>query len=265
LRGTDVSGAALWHTSLDFADLSGADLSSAKVIAANLRGTDVSGAALWHTSLDFADLSGADLSSANLTGASLNSTHLIEARLINADLNRANLMNADLTSADLNGGLLFDTIFGKVDLTETNGLDKCNHRGPSTIDFRTLSQSKNLPISFLRGCGLPENLIDYLPLLRGEAIQFYSCFISYSAKDQSFAERLHADLQSKGVRCWFAPHDLPVGAKIWDAIDEAIRLREKLLLILSKASIASEWVEDEVTRLMPKSDQEKRSCYSRSV
>lgn len=55
-----------------------------------------------------------------------------------------------------------------------------------------------------------------------------------------------ADLQNKGVRCWFAPHDLPIGAKIWDAIDEAIRVRDKLLLILSKASIASEWVEDEV-------------------
>ena len=63
-----------------------------------------------------------------------------------------------------------------------------------------------------------------------------------------FAERLHADLQDKGVRCWFAPHDLPIGAKTWDAIDAAIRLRDKLLLILSKASIASEWVEDEVNK-----------------
>jgi len=35
-------------------------------------------------------------------------------------------------------------------------------------------------------------------------------FISYSSKDQAFAERLHADLQNKGVRCWFAPHDLPI-------------------------------------------------------
>jgi len=55
-------------------------------------------------------------------------------------------------------------------------------------------------------------------------------------------------LQNKGVRCWFAPHDLPIGAKTWDAIDEAIRLRDKLLLILSKASIASEWAEDEVNK-----------------
>jgi hypothetical protein len=84
--------------------------------------------------------------------------------------------------------------------------------------------------------------------LLGEAIQFYSCFISYSSKDQMFADRLHADLQNAGVRCWFAPHDLPIGAKTWDAIDEAIRLRDKLLVILSEASISSDWVEDEVNK-----------------
>ena len=95
---------------------------------------------------------------------------------------------------------------------------------------------------------MPDNIIDYLPSLRDNPIQFYSCFISYSARDQVFAERLHADLQNKGVRCWFAPHDLSIGAKTWDAIDEAIRLREKLLVILSEASIASDWVEDEVTK-----------------
>jgi TIR domain len=68
----------------------------------------------------------------------------------------------------------------------------------------------------------------------------YSCFMSYSSKDHDFAERLQADLQNKGVRCWFAPHDLPIGAKTWDAIDEAIKLRDKLLLILSENSIVSD-------------------------
>ncbi len=77
--------------------------------------------------------------------------------------------------------------------------------------------------------------------------QMYSRFISYSAKDDDFAQRLHADLQNKDVRCWFAPHDLPIGAKTLDAIDQAIRTRDKLLLILSEHSITSEWVEDEVT------------------
>jgi hypothetical protein len=82
------------------------------------------------------------------------------------------------------------------------------HLGPSTIDHRTLLKSGRLPLAFLRGCGLPDTLIDYLPSLLSEAIEFYSCFISYSTKDREFAERLHADLQNKGVRCWFAPHDI---------------------------------------------------------
>jgi hypothetical protein len=115
--------------------------------------------------------------------------------------------------------------------------------GPSIVDFQTLKNSGPLPIAFLRGVGLPDNLIEYLPSLLNEAIQHYSCFISYSSKDQTFAERLHADLQNKGVRCWFAPHDMSIGAKIIDAIDEAIRLRDKVLLILSEGAVASDWVE----------------------
>jgi hypothetical protein len=76
--------------------------------------------------------------------------------------------------------------------------------------------------------------------------QFHSAFISYSSKDQVFAEQLHDALQSKGVRCWYAPHDLPIGARIRPAIDESIRLHDKLLLVLSEASVASQWVEQEV-------------------
>ena len=100
-------------------------------------------------------------------------------------------------------------------------------------------------------------LLNTCPLCCGDAIQYYSCFISYSAKDQMFADRLHADLQNKGVRCWFAPHDMPIGAKIWDAIDAAIRVRDKLLLILSKGSIASDWVEDEVSKAFAEERERK--------
>ena len=36
------------------------------------------------------------------------------------------------------------------------------------------------------------------------------------------------DLQAKGVRCWFAPEDMKIGAKMLDTIDQAIRLRDIL-------------------------------------
>jgi TIR domain/Pentapeptide repeats (8 copies) len=190
----------------------------------------------------------ANLGRADLSGADLGGANLKEEDLSEANLSRANLKRADLSRAVVIKAEFHETALTDLDLSEAVGLDTCKHSGPSGIDFRTLYRSDNLPIPFLRGCGLPDNLIEYLPSLYGHAIQFYSCFISYSSRDQLFADRLHADLQDKGVRCWFAPHDLPIGAKTWDAIDEAIRLRDKLLLIVSKASIASEWVEDEVNK-----------------
>ncbi len=72
------------------------------------------------------------------------------------------------------------------------------------------------------------------------------CFIS--TKDQAFANRVYADLQNKEVRCWFAPHDFQGGRKHHEQIDEAIRLHDKLLLILSPHSMESEWVKTEIAK-----------------
>jgi len=163
-------------------------------------------------------------------------------------LNSTVLQYADLSRANLTHATLGETVFASVDLTSVIGLETCHHLRPSIIDVQTLQQSGSLPLPFLRGIGLPEPLIDYLPSLFNQAIRYYSCFISYSTKDQEFAERLHADLQNKGIRCWYAPHDMPIGGKILDEIDAAMRMRDKVLLILSEHSIKSEWVEDEVTK-----------------
>lgn len=76
--------------------------------------------------------------------------------------------------------------------------------------------------------------------------RYYSCFISYSSKDEAFAERLHGDLEARGVECWFAPEDMRIGDKIRQRIDDEILQHAKLLLILSANSVASDWVESEV-------------------
>jgi hypothetical protein len=86
--------------------------------------------------------------------------------------------------------------------------------------------------------------------LTGATFEFYSCLISYSTRDQEFADRLSVDLQAKGVRCWFAPEDMKPGDRLRIRIDESIRLHEKLLLVLSATSVASTWVEQEVERAM---------------
>jgi hypothetical protein len=65
---------------------------------------------------------------------------------------------------------------------------------------RQLQRSKTrLPDVFLRGVGLPDALIDYLPSLLRSAIEFYSCFISYSHDDKAFARRPHDQLQGQGI------------------------------------------------------------------
>jgi hypothetical protein len=76
--------------------------------------------------------------------------------------------------------------------------------------------------------------------------EYHSCVLSYATEDQVFAEKLHADLQSKGVSCWFAPHDLKIGDKLRTQIYEAIQGKDKLLLILSEHAVKSDWVEREV-------------------
>jgi hypothetical protein len=131
-------------------------------------------------------------------------------------------------------------------MIRAKGLDRCLHEGPSIIDHRTLQRSGQLPLTFLRGCGLPDNLIDYLPSLLNQPIQFYSCFISYSSTNDEFAHRLYADLQNEGIRCWFAPEDMKIGDRTRTRVDEVIRVHEKLLLVLSDSSINSDWVEKEV-------------------
>ena len=213
-------------------DFSGADLS----------GIGLSRGDLYRATLRHANLRRADFSGANLSGANLS----------DADLRRADLSSTDLDGATLSGAILSETAFANVDLSHTKGLTDCRHAGPSTIDPRTLSRSGQLPTAFLRGIGLSDTFIDYIPSLFNQPLQFYSCFISYSHKDEAFAKRLHADLQDKGVRCWYAPEDLPIGERIRVGIDQAIRKHDKLLLILSEHSVNSQWVESEVESALEK-------------
>jgi TIR domain/Pentapeptide repeats (8 copies) len=214
--------------------------------------------------LSRADLAGAnlrnvDLRGANLIRADLSESDLNEANLAEADLSGANLTKAAMRSINLTAAALNDTVLADLDLSSAVGLASCRHSGASTIDHRTLNRSGPLPLVFLRGVGLPDTLIEYLPSILGVSTQFYSCFISYSAQDEEFARRIHADLQDVGVRCWFAPVDLPIGATTYEATDTAVRLHDKVLLILSEASIQSDWVADEVTKALAEERQRRTS------
>jgi hypothetical protein len=250
------------------------DLTGARFGDARLRDADFRGADLFGVDLNAADLRDADLTHANLRGANLHSAYLNAAILNEVDLVQAslretnlrdvhltwaNLTGADLSLADLTGALVGWTTFGNNDLGDVKGLQTVHHIGPSTIGIDTIYRSQGkIPLAFLRGAGVPENFIEYMGSLTGKALEFYSCFISYSTKDQEFADRLHADLQNKGVRCWVAPHDIQAGKKIHEQIDEAIRRYERLLLILSPDSMNSEWVKTEIRKARKRERTEKK-------
>jgi hypothetical protein len=252
LRKTKLALANLVRVDLRGADLRGADLSMADLRRGNVRGANLGDASLRRTNLRGANLQGAhlseaDLSGADLYGANVRQANLRTANLGDADLRRANLGGADLYQVDLSGSGVNGTIFADVDLSFAKGLETVKHHGPSTIGIDTIYKSRGrIPEAFLRGCGVPDEFIAYISSMVGRPIEFYSCFISYSSRDQEFAERLHADLQAKGVRCWFAPEDLKIGDKFQDRIEESIRYHDKLLLVLSENSIQSPWVEREV-------------------
>ncbi|HEV7906046.1 MAG TPA: toll/interleukin-1 receptor domain-containing protein [Pyrinomonadaceae bacterium] len=231
LRRVNFSGA-----NLSQADLSGSDLTEASLVSGNFR----------HASLSNANLTKANLSSADFKHADLNGANLFEARLT-----LTNLTNADLNSADFSGSKLGATIFGKNNLSEVKGLASVKHEAPSIIGIDTLYLSGGkIPEVFLRGCGVPDEFIAYLPALIGarQAIQFYSCFISYSSKDEEFCRRLHARMRAEHLRVWFAPEDMKGGEKLGEQIDRAIQMHDRLLIVLSEESLRSKWVMTEIRR-----------------
>ena len=210
-----------------------ANLSGSVLASARLTGADLSGA-----QLDLADLSQADARGSYFLYATAR-----QAMFRGTNLNGANLTGLDLQSADLSSAVLLETIFVDCGLSGTLGLDLCDHAGPCIIDYRTYLQSPGLPLAFLRGCGLPDELIESYSKLRRTPL---SCFLSYSSEDNAFVRRLYSGLQAGGVRCWFAPEDLPIGVKIRPAIDREIIGRDRFVIVLSANSIDSPWVEKEV-------------------
>jgi uncharacterized protein YjbI with pentapeptide repeats len=251
LKGSNLSGAHLVGASLRNANLSNAiltntNLRNADLQYANFTSSRLNGADLRDSKLYGVDFNGANLQSANLSRADSSKVNFTYANLSGAKLYRVNLTGSNLMNAILNQVRLYETAFINTNLIKAQGLDDCVHRGPSCIDHRTFSQSNDLPLVFLRGCGLPDHIIDNIIIAKSSPIQYYTCFISYSTKDQEFADRLYTDLQNEDIRCWFAPHHIQAGKKIHEQIDHAIGRYDRLLLILSENSMKSEWVKTEI-------------------
>lgn len=205
---------------------------------------DLSGLDLRKRSLRDLDLRNVNLSGSDLRDVTFRRSDLSGANLCDSKLNRAFFSGTKVRHTRFARARLYETVFANVDLSTALGLDEAIHRGPSVVDQRTLARSRDLSLAFLQGCGLPDSLIREARQ-GAHRLPYRSCFISYSSQDHEFASRLHADLQAAGVRCWFAPKDMPIGAEIRDSLDIAIREMSRVILVLSENTLESGWVKKE--------------------
>lgn len=232
----DLADADLREVRLRQADLTHAHMCGANLFGADLRGTNLSGATLVNVNLSRCCLAGADLTDADLT----------RTNLISANLSRAQLCRTILTDSRM--GL---TVLGDLDLRQTIGLESVQHAMWSHLSFDTLLRSRgDLSPKFLKGCGIPDQIIDYVTSLVHALgpIEFHSCFVSYSHVDEDFVWSLYRRLTAERLRVWFAPEDTKGGQKLHEQIFEAIHVHDRLLLVLSEGSMSSAWVRTEIAR-----------------
>jgi hypothetical protein len=275
----DLSSAKLDKRKLSYINLSGAnlveaDLSSTDLIEADFSGADLSIA--WCISTNFlaADFTKADLFGAQLMAADFSLVFLQDTNLEDANLWYAKFATAYLEGAEFKGSYFGETVLSNVDLSKARGLAKARHRSPSTIGIDTIRSSQGkIPKTFLRGCGLSDWEIEfakvYDPKLSDQEMdkilrrmsdlkaaqeqQVSPLFVSYSHADGFFVDKLGRGLAERGIRYWRDIHDLKSG-RIEKQIEQAMRHNSTVLLIISKNSLKSDWVEHEVrtARLLEK-------------
>ncbi len=73
-----------------------------------------------------------------------------------------------------------------------------------------------------------------------------SVFISYSSKDERYIKKMTQMLEKMGITYWIAPDMIPAGSNYAREIPSAIQNCDIFLLVLSKASQQSIWVEKEI-------------------
>jgi hypothetical protein len=118
----------------------------------------------------------------------------------------------------------------------------------------------------MRGCGLPDEVIALVHWLAQHPPQPRSCVISHATADQDLALRLWQDLQESNIRCWLSPDATKGSDQTRLASDERIRIDDALIVVLSKASIDSDWIAGEVEQALElEREADRRILYAVEV
>lgn len=71
-------------------------------------------------------------------------------------------------------------------------------------------------------------------------------FVSHASADKPFVDRLVADLAARAIPVWYDKIDLRVGESVPGGINEGLTGSKYCLIVLSKSSVASRWVTEEL-------------------
>jgi hypothetical protein len=248
--------------------LDGANLDDAVLFEAVLANTSLVGASLRRAVLQGAVLCGANLRSADLSDADLSGTWGRDpmvrlawpdgADLRDACLHDTLFARTVLRGCQFSGAHLNRTIFSDVNVSLSQGLEDAIHEGPSQVTVSTLAQSRGvLSRAFFSKCGVPEGMLRAVPVPKpGEAPdQYDSCFISHSSKDVEFTEKLVERLTNAGVSVWYDNRKIQGGRALEDQFRDAIRASDRLVLVVSEHSLASEWVAREVREAVRRAEE----------
>jgi hypothetical protein len=82
------------------------------------------------------------------------------------------------------------------------------------------------------------------------AVEQPTAFVSYSREDLEFVRRLAQDLKAAGARVWMDKLDIRPGQKWAKAVAEALERCNRLLVVLSPASVKSANVDAEINEVL---------------
>ncbi|MDM8515681.1 pentapeptide repeat-containing protein [Desulfobacterales bacterium HSG16] len=265
-RGADLCFANLNGTDLNGVDLGGAnlteaDLTGAKITNANLRNANLWGAKLKDAKISYADLSGANLSEADLTMSHLDrlklrGTNFSDAKLRSSVIRNTDFFSTDLTRSDFTDSTIAWCGFSNMDFRTVKGLDSIIHNGPSSVGIDSILRSSGaIPKSFLLGAGVPDEFVMQMDAIAGSTLEFQSFVLSFSDRDRDFAHKLHKDLTEAGIRCWNFTEEF----KTPEQIRKTIHFFDKVLLVMSESSMASNWLKAEIGEAFSEENKRNRS------
>lgn len=269
---TDLVGANFHKADLQYADFSYADLTNCNLVDANLRNANFQGAVLSEADLSYANLEGARLKEAILVDADLTESNLQSANLRGCKLERAYMfrtkfINTIVDGADFANGIFGRTLLVDVNLSQADGLEFVEHVNVSDISIGTIYRSQgNIPEKFLKESGVPVKLMEFMKAIDDNEIDYYSVFLSHSSEDDEFVRKLFDDLEEKGIKTFYAPEHLKAGQKLFEQIDLAIKNFDKILLVISEASMKSQWVDTEIWKTIEyEQEHGKRKLFPISI